>query len=69
MSFQPRLWLKKPTWAAGKYTRGIMKTTLMVARMVPKNRPLSVLPSAVERHLKSGYTATANTTVKTIPST
>src|SRR6266700_6911533 len=32
MSFQPSLWLKKPTWASGKYTRGIMKTTLMVAK-------------------------------------
>src|SRR5712691_6741454 len=40
-SFQPRWWLKNPTWAAGKYTRGIMKAQLMVARMVPKNRPLS----------------------------
>src|SRR5712692_2961637 len=53
-SCQPRLWLKNPTSVAGKYTRGIMKAQLMVARMVPNNTPLSALPNVVDRHRNNG---------------
>ena len=44
-----------------------MKAQLIVARIVPNSRPFTTFPSGVERHRKSGKSATAYMTEKTTP--